>query len=42
MYGEKPQTITNDLIYKFTSHLILSKSSYIDIDENIIRDIKIS
>lgn len=42
MYGEKPQQITNDLIYKFTSHLIISKSSYIDIDENIIRDIKVS
>lgn len=42
MYGEKPQEITNDLIYKFTSHISLSKSTYIDIDENIIRDIKIS
>lgn len=42
MYGEKPQQITNDLIYKFTSHLVLSRSSYIQIDENIIRDIKIT
>lgn len=42
MYGEKPQQITNDLIYKFTSHIILSKSTYVDLDENVIRDIKIS